>query len=333
MGKGGGALSAWLKEFTALVFTQTIQAFIYAIIITIILYGMGGDKGGTVGANDNNTALGLMATFALLSVFKVEDLTRKIFGISDTKASHGNALKSIMKLKFAADIGKRTLNNAGKFLGGIGKINKAGQDRRKLKKRLDEDMQDEMSQNGQQSGASGGPVYGGAGVDADNDSSGAAFGGAGSYSSGSSGAVGGGANANHDAISSASRRRMRNALRNYEDQLSAINKSRDEGIKDMISSVVESQGAIFGGAVGAVLGGSDGNFDEAVAGLMAGAGVGDMLGKGTIDTIDRATQFVRRNYNREAGVRNKELKAALKNYKDAMESRPTYNHTPSLDDM
>ena len=32
--------------------------------------------------DDNNAALGLMATFALLSVFKVEDLTKKIFGIS-----------------------------------------------------------------------------------------------------------------------------------------------------------------------------------------------------------------------------------------------------------
>ena len=35
-GKKGGVLGSWIKEFCTLVFIQTIQAFIYAIIISVI---------------------------------------------------------------------------------------------------------------------------------------------------------------------------------------------------------------------------------------------------------------------------------------------------------
>ena len=36
-GKGGGALSTWIKEFCQLVFIQTLQAFIYAIVNRIVI--------------------------------------------------------------------------------------------------------------------------------------------------------------------------------------------------------------------------------------------------------------------------------------------------------
>ena len=66
----GGVLNNWIREFCTLVFTQTIQAFLYAVIISVILLGM--TKDNNVSADDYNASLGLMCTFALMSIFKVE---------------------------------------------------------------------------------------------------------------------------------------------------------------------------------------------------------------------------------------------------------------------
>lgn len=327
MGKGGGALSSWLREFTALVFTQTIQAFIYAIIISIILFGMV-NVNEEISASDQNSALGLMATFALLSVFKVEELTKKIFGIGDTKASHKNAMKSIAKTAIAAKLGSRVLNNAGKVLGGIKATNKAGQDRRKQKARLEEDMKDngfEM-QNGK-------AVYVGKGRSSSSGSTSSTASSNGSgvrtIESGSDGFGGGAVDVsvpnvsipavNTDVISDSAKRRMKNALRSYEDKLDEINKARNEGLKSIASGLTEFAASVPGAAMGGLLGGADGDIDEMLQGIMAGAGVGDTIGKNTIEGIDRAINFAKRNYKRQKGVSSNELKKTISSYKSAIE--------------
>lgn len=361
MGKGGGALSAWLKEFIALVFTQTLQAFIYAIIIVIIVYGLKPNP--SVSGDDQNAALGLMATFALLSVFKVEDLAKKIFGIGDSKASHKNAMQSIAKTAIAAKLGGRVLNNAGKVLGGVKAINKAGQDRRKVKSRLQEDMAD----NGYKM-ENGVAKYVGKNKNSKNVISTSSNIGSNSGMSDAqkkyyeaakeakargdmaeyernrelAAAVRKGEKAiassinnssnNSDVISDAAKRRMTNALRNYEDRLSEINKARDEGIKSIASGLTESVTALAGGLTGGILGGSDGNIDEMLQGVLAGAGAGDVAGKHVIEGIDRATQFVKRNYNRKPGVSSKDLDASIKAYQDALEqANITYGITDVSD--
>ncbi|MBQ8044356.1 MAG: hypothetical protein IJ272_09485 [Clostridia bacterium] len=326
MGKGG-ALSIWIKEFCSLVFTQTLQAFIYAIIIIIILFGMVNDTG-DISADDNNAALGLMSTFALLSVFKVEEMAKRIFGLGDTKATPGNAMKSIAKTAIAAKVGKRVLDNTGKVLGGIKAINKAGQDNRKTKARLEEDMADNgfamvngkatyvgkskssTTSAGSTGGTSiGGGAIGGASADVGSVDAGPAS--VGVTSSGTSGDV--------DVISDAAKRRMKNALRNYEDKMDEIKKARNEGWKTLISGTVETPTAIFGAATGAVLGGADGNLDEMLQGAMAGAGVGDALAQSTIDALDRTVQFAQRNYKRQKGLQTRELKKTIDSYKKAVE--------------
>lgn len=334
MGKGG-ALSAWLKEFTALVFTQTIQAFIYAIIISIILFGMV-PKSGDISADDNNAALGLMSTFALLSVFKVEEMAKKIFGVGDTKASHKNAMKSIAKTAIAAKLGSRVLNNAGKFLGGVKAVSQAGQDRRKQKARLIEDMQDNgFDENGNYIGkgktsaakmAAGSTASSSSGIAAGsatdfsvNSSVGSSVDSSVDSSVGSSVASSAGSSAGGADISDAAKRRMKNALRTYEDKLSEINKARDEGWKNIASSLTESAGSVFGATAGGILGGADGDIDEMLQGIMAGAGAGDIVGKNVVAGLDRAVQFAKRNYNRQAGVSAKELKRTISTYKQAIE--------------
>ena len=308
MGKnGGGALSMWIKEFTSLVFTQTIQAFIYTMIISMILFGMGTRK--EENANDNNSALGFMATVALLSVFKVEEMSKRIFGLHDTKANPGNAMKSIAKTAFAAKLGKRALDNIGKITGGIGAITKARQDRKKLATRLEEDKKD----FGGMSGGTSGPANAG-------DITGAG-GGVSTYGGG------GGTSAHGESanISLANKRRMRDAYRQYQDKLSEINKQRNEGIKNIFSGVTESAGAIFGGATGMVLGGADGNLDEAIQGIMAGAGVGDSIGQSAVNSVEKAINFATRNYKREKGMGNKELKRIFKDFENEINNKQTYN--------
>lgn len=331
MGKGGGALSMWLKEFTALIFTQTIQAFIYAIVISVILFGM--EPTSEASAQDNNAALGLMATFALLSVFKVEDMAKKIFGIGDTKASHGNAMRSLAKTAIAAQLGKRVLNNVGKVFGGAKAWGQAGQDRRKLKGRMEEDLKDEGFElkDGKLSKiqkAGGGSSSTGRSASSTSVGSSSAGGGSSVVGGASSSAAGG-----DDVMTSAAYRRAKAALRNYQDKASEINKSRNEGIKTMISGLVESQGSIFGAATGAVIGGADGDLDEALQGMMAGAGVGDAIGEAAVNSVNKAIQFVERQSKRQKGVSNRNLQKSFKELESALNNATVNYHSAKVDDI
>lgn len=151
-GKGGGALSTWIKEFCELVFIQTLQAFIYAIVIAFIVEILTStqfsNNANMMSSDDHNTAVGIICVIALVSIFKVEDLARKIFGFGPTKADHGNAVKSIAKTAFAMQIGKRVLDNGGKILGGAGAVLGAGAKKIKAKKNYQADLEAYRKDNG-----------------------------------------------------------------------------------------------------------------------------------------------------------------------------------------
>ena len=328
MGKGGGALNTWLKEFTALVFTQTIQAFIYAIVISIIMLGMNGVVDSTtdgISANDHNGAVGLMSVFALMSVFKVEEMARRIFGISDTKASPGGAMKSLAKTAIAASLGKRVLNNAGKIIGGAKAVNKAGQDRRKLAKRIDEDKADFgiKAKNSSDPALNTRTVSGGSSTSSGMRSS------SGGTSTGAGDSV---IPSNVAAISNSDKRKLREALRRYEDQLSEINKAKAEGWKSIASGMTESIGSVIGGASGAAFGAANGEFDSIVNGLMSGAGIGDTIGKGAVESVDKAINFVKRNYKHQAGMSNKQLRSKLDELTRTIESSGVSYNVDVVDD-
>lgn len=140
MGKGG-PLSAWIREFTTLVFVQTVQAFIFAIIILLIMSAMEPPTD-TAEADDYNVGVGLMCVFALTSLFKVEEIVKKIFGLQATKADHSNAIKSIAKTAFAVKLGKRVLDNGKKITGGVKQIADARKGSLKNKERYKEDLND-----------------------------------------------------------------------------------------------------------------------------------------------------------------------------------------------
>lgn len=339
-GKSGGALSVWLKEFVSLVFTQAIQAFIYAIVITVILSGMVNDEGIT--DVDINSAIGLMATFALLSVFKVEAIVKQIFGIKDTKASPGNAMKSIAKTAIAAQMGKRVLDNTGKVLGGVRAINKSRQDNKKVKKRLEEDMQDEgfkMDKDGHLTPIGGASRAGGTAIGS-GSSTGSGSEGGGSSIGSTAGTGGASGSYRTDSDEAAAIRRIRKARRAYEDQRAEIKEKRNQGYKDIFSGSAEIVGSVFGGTAGAILGGADGNIDEALQGLMAGAGAGDAIMASAVDTVDRtvklagrAGKFAKRVSQKDFGMSSKQLEKVIDNaFRDAAKNSNRFGGASSVDD-
>ena len=319
MGKGGSALSLWIREFTALVFTQSIQAFIYAVIISVILYGMTSKSPSA----STNSALGMMSVFALLSVFKVEEMSKKIFGFPDTKASPGNAMKSIAKTAFAVQLGKRVLDNVGKVTGGLGKIGKAGKTRAGAKSRLDEDAADNGFElkDGKYTYTGKSKNTGNIVVPQGSGGNRPAGNGGGNGNAGGSGDVGNidvdipnipVASAGDTAYASdAARRRMREALRRAEDERAKANEMRNEGIKDIFSGLTETLAAPVGAATGAVLAGADGNIDELLQGLVAGAGAGDAVGEATVNALSKAVKNVNKMAKHKPGMSNKEFKAAI----------------------
>lgn len=128
-GKGGGPLNTWIKEFCELVFIQTLQAFIFALVIGFVLNIM--QEQTTLDQNDRNASLGIICIVALTSIFKIEDIARRIFGYGPTKADHGNAVQSIGKSMMAFSMGKNLLDNGKKIVGGVSTIHGARSEKKK----------------------------------------------------------------------------------------------------------------------------------------------------------------------------------------------------------
>lgn len=281
-GKGQGVLGAWIKEFCQLVFIQTIQAFIYAIIISFVVKIMVENQKVAMDVSDYRTGLGLICVFAMVSVFKVEDLARKIFGFGPTKADHGGAVKSIAKTAFAMQLGKRVLDNGKKVVGGAGKLLKSNKDAAKARRQLNEDKADLEAD-----------MKGGLNSDFKDDfgdthaSVNVAVGTKASSGGSSAGASGGTAGKNYN-------QRIRALQRENEAKLSEIKKQRAAALKDMASGVLETGGALYGATAGAIIGGADGDLDETIQGLMAGAGLGDAVGQAVVNVGAATSGFVSR---------------------------------------
>lgn len=129
-----GVFTTWIKELCSLVFVQTIQAFILAIVLSIILtflYPELKDGVATITSQDSVSALGVLCIVLLTSLTKMEQITKKIFGLDSgilqNKPPHGFAA-TMLALKAAG----RVFNNVPKMIGGIGSATLgAGLDKKK----------------------------------------------------------------------------------------------------------------------------------------------------------------------------------------------------------
>lgn len=127
--------SVWLKEFCSLIFTQSIQAFILALIMMVIINLASQDRGLTSGTMTGAT--GIMAIIALAALSKVELLVKRIFGVESQFGDPAmkNGFGGLAGTYMAFRLGKNLLDNGKKMFGGLGQKRSAKKTKAKLERR------------------------------------------------------------------------------------------------------------------------------------------------------------------------------------------------------
>ncbi len=137
--------SVWLKEFCSLVFTQTVQAFLLAIIMSVVIYMADSDNQQQY-AGDSVSATSVIAIIALSSISKIELLVKKIFGVESQFGDPAmkNGIKSfgggIAAGMAVLNLAKRPLDNAKKVYNGVKDIRSSNMDIARLRKRTSRDL-------------------------------------------------------------------------------------------------------------------------------------------------------------------------------------------------
>jgi len=323
-GKKGVSLNSWMKKFCTLVFLQSIQAFIYAMIIVLIV-SMSFE--GIDDVNDRNASMGIISIIALTSVFKIEEMVKKIFGIGGTKADARGAMSSLAKTAIAWQFGKRVLDNGSKMIGGAKGIKDAAKGREKLKKRMDRDMATFGNGGGGSPSLGAGQDSSDSGVSPTSPSLPNASTSTGSsIPSGGTPSRGGKDTRDYNAM-----------MDKYQDQLDELKKKRKESIRQIFQGVGETAGAVPGALAGAIIGGADGNLDEALRGAAVGMGMGDTIGgkvattaydlggvpgnvKGAVDSAAKIREAVRQQQIDGRGL-EKARNVARAYYREATKNR------------
>ncbi len=343
----------WLKEFCSLIFTQTVQAFLLAIIMSVVVAtasnGNIEDQGNTI------SATGLIAVIALSSISKVELLVKKIFGVESQfgDPSMRNGMGALAGSLIAAKLAGRALNNVPKIASGI-----KGLDTRKARANA-------LAKRNRDLAAAAGKRTGGSGIAAGNMAQQAG----GTDTSGDSAAAGGTtAGRAGNAVSNASNltinasnveisgqgasesnkltaEKFNKINDDYEKALSDIKKGRRESIQKLASGLLETAtlptGAIGGLTVGLAtgdnplkaagvgIGATDYISEKFVSGVSAMGDAARELGavskaqKSAIDAINQSSRAVMGssagkvdNY-RAAKIRDKEITSRIKRDIDA----------------
>lgn len=277
-----GVFTTWIKELCALVFVQTIQAFILAIVLSIILTFIA-PTGGKFTNQDSVSALGILCIVLLTSLTKMEQITKKIFGLDSgilqNKPPHG-LMASYMALKAAG----RMFNNIPKIASGVSGLVGARTDKKKVQARFNNrrnNMLGGTSEADSALGAGAGAGGAGGGAGSDDDSLESLTGG------GAVGSLGGGTT---PQFRNGYKQKDLDALEDkYEEQLAAIKKQRKEARSKILSGTLETGGAITGALAGASIGLTSGlatgDLDQIPKAIGYGIGAGDAVGEATASAI------------------------------------------------
>lgn len=305
------SFSIWLKEFCSLVFIQTIQAFLLAIIMSVIVSTAevaGTDPG------DSVSAVGIIAIIALTSISKIEGLVKKIFGVDSSimDPSMRGGLKSLAGTMVAAKLGSKVLNNVGKIGSGINDAtlgSKKARDaaNKNFARRLNAIQKNEDGDSDQSSGNTGDQTQGNNVSQLQSNNQNGFTGNTNGLSGNPSGTLNpqnaqfnnmGNTNSNNKRQTKGpyDKEKLLKIQEQYEDELGKASAKRSEGLKKLISGLAETGGAIGGASVGATYGLATGG-DDILKGLMAGAGIGDQVGAGVVNVasaINNKQKEVRR---------------------------------------
>lgn len=327
-------LADWLREFCMLVFMQSVQAFIFAIVMSLILSILGGDF---ASSDSDVAATSLMAVFLLASVSKIEDIVKKVFGIKSGFHDSGmrGGLKSLATTMMAGKLAKGALDNVGKITGGVTGAIGAGRGIARTRARMARDLNKNAAPQPVSSGSK--PALNAESTAADymdkakeakdkGDMRGyeryrgmAAGMNKSDKAAGESASKGNGKSFD-----------MQKAMDEYDDKIRNLKDQRRKSIIGAASGIVETVGAAVGGTMGIIGGAALGEGKEIMQGGIVGIGVGDTAGK-------IATKIAASPVTVGAGVKNmasdigqwnnanKELQKEMSEYqsatKDAIKAR------------
>lgn len=316
--------SHWLKELCSLVFIQTIQAFIFAIVISLIISIMTPENIGEIGTDNRDdyiSAVGIIAIIALASVSKLEELVKKIFGVQSNITDTGmrGGMKSLATTMMAANLAKGVLDNAGKVVGGIAGVRSANSSMNKQRARLARKIEAESKV----------PTNNEATLNEARETEQLNTNKNSSNSSSNSSNRPITKNSEISDISNSNRRKamskdLQKAYDDYEDKMEELKQKRRASRFKAISGGTETLGALGGGVTGAIIGASVGEGKEILNGSLAGIGIGDKIGAAPINVAQAASNFSyavsdvvkqRGNLVREVNNMNDQAREAIKNKK------------------
>ena len=331
----------WLKEFCSLIFTQTVQAFLLAIVMSVVVAtasnGSMEEQGTAV------SATGIIAIIALASISKVELLVKKIFGVESQFGDPAmkNGMGALAGSLIAAKLAGRALNNVPKMASGL-----KGLDTRKARANA-------LAKRNRDLAAAAGKRSGGSGVAAGNmalQQAGGTSAGSGSATTTTESGLTTAQNVVTSAQGIASDSKLTAEKFNkindeYEKAIAEINKNRRESLKKLASGTLETAtlpvGAIGGIAVGLAtgdnplkaagvgIGATDYVSEKLVSGVSAMGDAAREFGavskaqKSAVDAINQSSRAImganatKVDSYRDAKIRDRELTVRIKNDIDA----------------
>lgn len=270
-------LNSWLRELISLVFVQTFQAFLIAIIMSMIVRLLTESLKSTAAGSvsDQLNATGILAIFALASLSKIELLIKNIFGLT---SGVGDPSLAAGKRSFTAGtvLGlaglKRTFDNGRKIIGGTKGMIRGGVNLWKA----NNDLREAQQGNGPEGGALNGTTKTTKQLNGSNVSS-------------------GGGNistliteirqlnstlqsTNLDADKDKKNKKLDDLNKAIED---AKKNLHDSG-KELTSGILETVGAAHGAVAGGVIGLAHGEMAEHIG---KGLGAGDIVGQTVTNII------------------------------------------------
>ncbi len=301
IGGKGNTLSKWIKEFCALVFLQTIQAFLLTMVAGLIM-NVNEEIVNTENGLGQSAAQGLAVIniIALASMAKLEQLITDMLGMksSITDASLAGGAKmgmhglagGMMTLAAAKRIG----DNGKKVLGGVRNTISANRDYKNAlaaKNRKAKQFQELIGANGgpnnianiQQGNAQGGNGQNGNNQVGNNQV------GNNQAGNGAGGIIPGGNGQNN--LSLKDKHKYQDAMEACDAKIREAKKNRINGILGAVGGVMETGGAIAGGITGAAFAGTahaaSGTFDlkDVMSDAIKGAGVGDAIAETTLNAV------------------------------------------------
>lgn len=295
-----GVFTTWIKELCALVFVQTIQAFILAIVLSIILTFLFPEKDpntgvATITSQDSVSALGVLCIVLLTSLTKMEQITKKIFGLDSgilqNKPPHGLAA-TMLALKSVG----RVFNNVPKMIGGIGSATLgAGLDKKKARSAMLGRLQKRgLDQNGNPINGDSPQVNPSSGDNnlLDNNE----------YYEKAKKAMENNAAVNNAKSSprlytDKDKDNYLKIMDQYDDAISKAKEKRRKGLENFASGAAETLGAGIGGmtglSIGAISGLATGDLDQIPKAAAYGIGVGDAAGENLTKAVSAAASGIK----------------------------------------